>query len=201
MDLQPIFKCHSVWILQLWIHDYDIHCQRQRWRRRLVLISPYTLVDRKREVLLYVHWAPLTVISHYRPQRSCGKVMFLHLSVILSTGVGCLVDTPYTDTPLQADTSPPGQTSSLAGRHPPRDGHRSRHLLAGSHPPPPRRDGHCSGRYAFYSNAFLLQDNFFNTAVNDFDQEICSLYPNPLQAVPHVKCSLSNSPSFSVNCP
>ena len=118
MGLQPIFKCHSVWILQLRIHHYDIHCQRQRWRRRLVLISPYTLVDRKREDLLYVHWVPLTVISHYRPQRSCGKVMFLHLSVILSTGVGCLVDTPYTDTPLQADT-PPGQTSSLAGRHPP----------------------------------------------------------------------------------
>ena len=24
----------------------------------------------------------------YRPQRSCGKVMFLHVSVILSTGMG-----------------------------------------------------------------------------------------------------------------
>ena len=26
------------------------------------------------------------LICYYRPQRSCGKVMFLHLSVILSTG-------------------------------------------------------------------------------------------------------------------
>ena len=36
---------------------------------------------------------------YYRPQRSCGKVMFLHLSVILSTGGGALADT----TPPQAD--------------------------------------------------------------------------------------------------
>ena len=27
---------------------------------------------------------------YYRPQRSCGKVVFLHLSVILFTGEGCL---------------------------------------------------------------------------------------------------------------
>ena len=69
----------------------------------------------------------------YRPQRSCGKVMFLHLCVILFTGgvsacgpEGCLpqppgrplqqtplADTPWVDTPWQtpplwADT--PGQT-------------------------------------------------------------------------------------------
>ena len=48
---------------------------------------------------------------HYCPQRSCGKVMFLHLSVILFTGGGvpqCMlgythplqVDTPWADTPL-----------------------------------------------------------------------------------------------------
>ena len=42
----------------------------------------------------------------YRPQRSCGMVMFLHLSVILSTGGGlCVWQTP------------PGQTPP-AGRHP-----------------------------------------------------------------------------------
>ena len=41
------------------------------------------------------------VFYFYRPQRSCGKVMFLHLSVILSTGGGgCLADTPSADTPL-----------------------------------------------------------------------------------------------------
>ena len=72
----------------------------------------------------------------YRPQRSCGKVMFLHLSVILFME-GCLVDTPLgrhpptmqtppsadtphpQDTPLWADT-PSGQTPLLdRHRHPP----------------------------------------------------------------------------------
>ena len=54
----------------------------------------------------------------YRPQRSCGKVMFLHLSVILSTGGGCLPQcmlgyTPWADTPIS-----PGQTPPAAGTHP-----------------------------------------------------------------------------------
>ena len=29
-------------------------------------------------------------LHYYRPQQSCGKVMFLHLSVILSTGGACM---------------------------------------------------------------------------------------------------------------
>ena len=37
----------------------------------------------------------------YRPQCSCGKVMFLHLSVILSMGE-CLTDTPRQTPPGQA---------------------------------------------------------------------------------------------------
>ena len=48
----------------------------------------------------------------YRPQRSWGKVMFLHVSVILFTGGVC--HTPPGQTPL-ADT--PRQTPPL-GRHP-----------------------------------------------------------------------------------
>ena len=60
-------------------------------------------------------------IGLYGPQRSCGKVMFLHLSLILFTGGGCLPQcilgyTPWADTPGQtppwADTPlgrPPGQ--------------------------------------------------------------------------------------------
>ena len=52
-------------------------------------------------------------------KRSCGKVMFLHLSVSLSASV-------------------------RAGIHP-----------LGRHPSP--ADGHCSGRYASYWNAFLFQ--------------------------------------------
>ena len=64
---------------------------------------------------------------NYRPQRNCGKIMFLHLSVILFTGGGGVWQTPpQADTPRQ---TPPGQT------------------------PPPPGDGHCSGRYASYWNA------------------------------------------------
>ena len=47
----------------------------------------------------------------YRPQRSCGKVMFLHLSIILFTG-GCL---PY-PSPL-GQTPPPVQCMLGYGQH------------------------------------------------------------------------------------
>ena len=55
---------------------------------------------------------------HYRPQRSCGKVMFLHPSVSHSVhGGGCRPDTPFPrHTPL-ADTPPPAATSA-DGTHP-----------------------------------------------------------------------------------
>ena len=67
-------------------------------------------------------------LPNYRPHRSCGKVMFLHLSVILSTG---------------------GVYPSMhLGRHPPAD------TPPGRHPPP--ADGYCSRRYASYWNAFLF---------------------------------------------
>ena len=48
----------------------------------------------------------------YRPQRSCDKVMFLHLSVILFTGGGCLPPQPPGKTPpsTPGQTLPPGQT-------------------------------------------------------------------------------------------
>ena len=64
---------------------------------------------------------PHSIRSHYRPQRSWGKVMFLQASVILLTGgVSASVhagihppraDTPRVDTPLEQ--TPPGS------RHPP----------------------------------------------------------------------------------
>ena len=45
----------------------------------------------------------------YHPQRSCGKVMFLHLSVILITYTPWAdtpwVDTPWTDTPPEMATA------------------------------------------------------------------------------------------------
>ena len=43
-----------------------------------------------------------TLVYYYRPQLSCGKVMFLHLSVILFTG-GVVWQTP-------GQKTPPGQT-------------------------------------------------------------------------------------------
>ena len=82
-------------------------------------------------------------LDFYRPQRSCGIVMFLHASVILSTGGGggCLAD------PLGRPPTP-GQTPSL-GQTPPR---------ADTLPP---RDGLCSERYTSYWNAFLFFVNSF----------------------------------------
>ena len=55
-------------------------------------------------------------LGYYRPQRSCGKVMFSQASVILSTrGQGVRVaDTPWADTPRQ--TPPPGRHTP--SRHP-----------------------------------------------------------------------------------
>ena len=85
---------------------------------------------------------------------SCGKVMFSQASVILSTeGVVSGRHTPLlgrhprADTPLPAQ-APPSQadTTALLGRHHP-------HLRADT---PPPGDGHCSGRYASYWNAFLF---------------------------------------------
>ena len=60
------------------------------------------------------------ILFYYRPQRSCGKVMFLHLSVILFTGV-CLPQCmlgyiPRAGTPPWADTL---LGRHLPGRHPP----------------------------------------------------------------------------------
>ena len=42
----------------------------------------------------------------YHPQRSCGKVMYLHLFVILFTGGVSLTETPLDRDPLDRDPSP-----------------------------------------------------------------------------------------------
>ena len=78
---------------------------------------------------------------------SCGKVMFLHLSVSHSVHeMGCVVYTLQADTPLPwAD--PTRQT-------------------------PPPRDGHCSGRYASYRNALLFYEK--SLSVKNCDCESCS---------------------------
>ena len=85
----------------------------------------------------------------------------LHVSVILFTGGG-IWQTP----PIQADT-PPGR-HPLAGRHPPGRHHLGRYPYSprqtppypSPHPSRNPRDGHCSGWYASYWNAFLFCDGF-----------------------------------------
>ena len=67
---------------------------------------------------------PWTYFGYYRPQRSCGKVMFLHMSVILYTG-GCLPDTSPRQIPLgrHPQRHPPGQTplrQTPPGQKPPK---------------------------------------------------------------------------------
>ena len=92
------------------------------------------------------HW---TVSHVYRPQRSCGKVMFLHLSVILFTG-GCLpLPLPWSDTPMGRHP--------LLGRHPP-GRHTPAKCMLGFTPLCAVHAGirSTSGRYASYWNAFLL---------------------------------------------
>ena len=74
----------------------------------------------------------------YPPHRSCGKVMFLNVSVIPYRGV------------WQADT--PGRQTQPGRQTPP-----GRHTPPGEADIPLPRDGHCSGRYTSYWNAFLLE--------------------------------------------
>ena len=72
---------------------------------------------------------------YYRPQRSWGKVMFLHLSVILFTGGGCLPQCMLEYTPL-GQTPPPGQTPPCpvhAGIHMTTAADSVRILLHGMH--------------------------------------------------------------------
>ena len=100
----------------------------------------------------------------YRPRRSCGKVMFLHLSVILFT-VGVSGRHPSEQTPLEKTHTP--QADTPLDTHPPgthTPGQTPRLADPSSADPlstPPRadtspRDGHCSGWYASYWSAFFF---------------------------------------------
>ena len=90
---------------------------------------------------------------YYRPQRSCGRIMFLHLSVILFTR--------GSQTPPPGQT-PPGKTpprqTPPPGRHPPGQTPPQADTSPRQTPPgqTPPGDDHCSGRYTSYWNAFLF---------------------------------------------
>ena len=116
---------------------------------------------------------------YYRPPTKFAKVMFLHLSVILFTGGGCLPQCMLGYTSQWEQTTPWEYTSPPRSRHP----HWSRHTGGSRHPqsrcpPSPRADtpwvqtpieqtpilhSACweirpiSGPYASYWNAYLFK--------------------------------------------
>ena len=120
----------------------------------------------------------LVSCHYYRPQRSCGKVMFLHLSVSHSVHKGVYPS-------MYWGRHPPGQTypSMHWDRHNPPGRHIpacpgadtpladiSQHALGQTPSPghtypsmhwdrPPPPNSHCSGRFASYWNAFLFKIN------------------------------------------
>ena len=103
---------------------------------------------------------------HYRPQRSCGKVIFSQVSVSHSVDRGCVYPSMHW------------------GRHPPRR-HPPRQTPRPGQTPPPRADGYCSGRCASYWNAFLflyfvcLFIHFFTSADSGFSVRGAALQGRP----------------------
>ena len=103
-----------------------------------------------------------------------GKVIFLHLSVILFTGGGTWAGTPWTGTPPWAGT-PPGRYTPWAGTppgqvHPPgrytpwAGTPPSRYTLPWAGTPPPAMHAgirSTSGRYTSYWNAFLFKNKSY----------------------------------------
>ena len=90
----------------------------------------------------------MKIVHFYSPQSSSGKVMFLHLSVSHSVHRGvCLSQHALRQTTPWADISQHalGQTSP---------GQTYNSMYSGRSPLP---DGHYSGWYASYWNAFLLK--------------------------------------------
>ena len=91
----------------------------------------------------------------YRPQRSCGKVMFSQVFVILFTGGGwgwafmaegvCVAGGMHGN-----------REACMAGGHAWQGGRHGRVVCMVRGGICDRRDSHCSGRYASYWNAFLF---------------------------------------------
>ena len=76
-------------------------------------------------VLIYLRLPLLQImVNFYRPQRSCGKVMFSQTSVILFTRGGvCVADTPGQTPPAQCMPGYTPPPSACWDSHPPRPVH------------------------------------------------------------------------------
>ena len=115
---------------------------------------------------------PRSNFFHYRPQRSCGKVMFLHVSVTLFTGglTHCMLG--YT--PRDQMQAPPWSRSPRS--RPPWYQTSPQHSACWEMRP-------TSGQYASYWNAILFSCNFWGDfgQVIVFYAHIWSWSPTPLQ--------------------
>ena len=114
-------------------------------------------------------------------KRSCGKVMFLHLSVSHSVHRRVCLSACW-DTPTLGRHHPLGRHLPL-GRHPPRadtplpsaccDTHTPAKCMLGYTPLPSAcwdRHGYCCGRYASYWNAFLFNKQFTQSFTSNKSQ-------------------------------
>ena len=79
--------------------------------------------------------------DNYRPQRSCGKVIFSQASVIHS---------------VHKEVYPSMHWGRLSGQTPPPARQPLPSACWDTHPPCHPLSGHCCGRYASYWNTFLL---------------------------------------------
>ena len=91
---------------------------RRFFRRDVVTWNPNlcTLCRVLHRIHCAGYWIVCRVVNLYHPQHSCGKVLFLHVSVILFTGGGVW----QADIPRGRQTPPPGQVTAIAtdGTHP-----------------------------------------------------------------------------------
>ena len=118
---------------------------------------------------------------NYRPQTKFAKVMFLHVSAILSKGEGA--GTPRTSYTPPGPATPPGP-----GTHLPQDQVHPRDQV---HPP---GSSVCweiratSGRYASYWNAFLFLEKL--VCVNDPLQTVTEVHWVPLATISFIEICL-----------
>ena len=112
----------------------------------------------------------------YRPQRSWGKVMFLHVSVILFTGGA------EADTPLGADPPPPRSRPTPSQEQTPRTRH-----------PPPQAQcmlGDTGNKRAVF---ILLEYNFvFGLLFQRKDQLVFFLFPEQVNRLSEFECDVKD---------